>query len=140
MTSPEITLSLVKPDATAKGFAGQIIARFQQEGLRIAACKKVWLSTAQARAFYAVHAHRPFYNDLVTFMTEGPIFALILEGENAVLRNREIMGATNPANAAPGTLRALFGESIERNAVHGSDSADNARIETDFFFSGLERS
>ena len=139
MTSNELTLSLIKPDAVKKGVAGQIIGRFESEGLRIAACKKLWLTESQARAFYAVHAQRPFYGSLVTFMTEGPIFALILEGEDAVRRNREIMGATDPAKATPGTLRAQFGDSIERNAVHGSDSAENARIETDFFFSQLER-
>lgn len=139
MILPELTLSLIKPDAVQKGVAGQIIGRFESEGLRVVACKKLWLTTAQARAFYAVHAQRPFYEGLVAFMTEGPIYALILEGEGAVMRNREIMGATDPAKAAPGTLRALFGDGIERNAVHGSDSPENARIETDFFFSQLER-
>jgi len=135
----ELTLSLVKPDAVARNLAGQIIARFESEGLRVTACKKLWLNPSQARAFYAVHRDRPFYESLVTFMTEGPIFALILAGEDAVRRNRDIMGVTNPASAAPGTLRALYGESIERNAVHGSDSAENARNETDFFFSQIER-
>ena len=133
------TLSIIKPDAVAAGNAGAIIQHFEDNGLRVANCKKIRLSEAQARAFYAVHKERPFYNDLVAFMTEGPVFVMILEGDDAVSRNRELMGATNPAEAAEGTLRKRFATNIERNAVHGSDSDENAAIETSFFFSTTEQ-
>jgi nucleoside-diphosphate kinase len=134
----ERTLSMIKPDAVAAGNAGNILQHFEDNGLRIVACKKTQLSLAQAQSFYAVHAARPFYNDLVTFMTEGPIFAQVLEGENAVAHHRSIMGATNPKDAAQGTIRKLYATNIERNACHGSDSAENAAIETAFFFSGRD--
>ena len=135
----DITLSIIKPDAVAAGNAGNIIQHFEDNGLTVAAVKKTCLTQAQAAAFYAVHRERPFYNDLVAFMTEGPLYVMILKGENAVLRNRELMGATNPAEASDGSLRQLYGTNIERNAVHGSDSDDNGKIETDFFFSTAER-
>jgi nucleoside-diphosphate kinase len=122
----ERTLSIIKPDATARNLTGKIIAKFEEGGLRVVAQKRVRWSQADAAKFYEVHKERPFYNDLVAFMTSGPIVMQVLEGENAVARNREIMGATNPANAAPGTVRAEFAENIERNSVHGSDSAENA--------------
>ncbi len=134
----ERTLSMIKPDAVAAGNAGNILQHFEDNGLRIVACKKTRLSLAQAQAFYAVHAARPFYNDLVTFMTEGPIFAQVLEGENAVAHHRSIMGATNPAQADEGTIRKLYASNIERNACHGSDSVENAAGEIAFFFSGAE--
>ncbi len=134
----ERTLSIIKPDATRRNLTGRINAKFEEAGLRIVAQKRLQLSEAQAGAFYAVHRERPFYNDLVAFMTSGPVVAQVLEGENAVARNREIMGATNPANAAPGTIRKEFAESIEANSVHGSDSAENAAIEIAFFFAGIE--
>ena len=128
----EQTLSIIKPDATKKGVIGKIIDRFESNGLRIAAAKKVQLSVEDAKKFYEVHASRPFYNDLVDFMTSGPVVVMVLEGENAVLKNRELMGATNPKEAAPGTIRADFAESIDANAVHGSDSLENAKIEEAF--------
>ncbi|WP_293651915.1 nucleoside-diphosphate kinase [uncultured Campylobacter sp.] len=134
----EQTLSIVKPDATKKGVIGKIIDRFESNGLRIAAAKKVQLSVEDAKKFYEVHASRPFYNDLVEFMTSGPVVVMVLEGENAVLKNRELMGATNPKEAAPGTIRADFAESIDANAVHGSDSLENAKIEIAFFFASRE--
>jgi nucleoside-diphosphate kinase len=134
----ERTLSIIKPDATAANVTGKIIARFEAEGLRIAAIRKIWMSTEEAKGFYAVHSERPFYGDLVAFMTEGPCVVMTLEGESAISRNREIMGATNPENAADGTLRKLFATNIERNAVHGSDSAENAAIETAYFFRATE--
>jgi nucleoside-diphosphate kinase len=134
----ERTLSILKPDATRRNLTGKINARFEEQGLRIVAQKRLHLSTALAGAFYAVHKERPFYNDLVSFMTSGPVVVQVLEGENAVARNREIMGATNPANAAAGTIRKDFAESIEANSVHGSDSAENAATEIAFFFAGLE--
>jgi len=134
----ERTLSIIKPDATKKNVMGPIIARFEEEGLRIAAVRKVWLSQQEAEGFYAVHAARPFFGELVSFMTSGPCVVMCLEGENAVLRNREIMGATNPADAAPGTLRKLYADSIGENAVHGSDSAENAAIEVAYFFRTTE--
>ncbi len=134
----ERTLSMIKPDAVAAGNAGNILQHFEDNGLRIVACKKTRLSVPQAQAFYAVHKERPFYNDLVAFMTEGPIFAQVLEGENAVLHHREVMGATNPEQAADGTIRKLYATNIERNACHGSDSTDNAAIEIAFFFSERE--
>jgi nucleoside-diphosphate kinase len=134
----ERTLSIIKPDAVAKNVIGGIIGKLEAGGLRIAAQRMLRLTTEQARAFYAVHKERPFYNDLVKFMTEGPVVVQVLEGENAIARNREIMGATNPANAAPGTIRAEFGAGIERNAVHGSDGPDTAAAEIRFFFSEAE--
>ncbi|MEI6985605.1 MAG: nucleoside-diphosphate kinase [Rhodospirillaceae bacterium] len=132
------TLSILKPDATRRNLTGAINAKFEAAGLRIVAQKRLWLSRAQAEAFYAVHAQRPFYNDLCAFMTSGPVVVQILEGVDAVASNRDIMGATNPANAAPGTIRKEFAESIEANSVHGSDSAENAAAEIAFFFSWIE--
>lgn len=125
----ERTLSIIKPDATARNITGKIIAKLEDAGLRIVAQKRVRWSKADAEAFYAVHRERPFFNDLVAFMTSGPIVVQVLEGENAVAKNREVMGATNPANAEPGTIRKEFAENIERNSVHGSDSAENAAAE-----------
>ncbi len=130
----EQTLSIIKPDAVAKNVVGQILARFENAGLRIAVTKKIQLSRADAEAFYAVHAERPFFADLVEFMISGPVVVTVLEGENAMAKNRELMGATNPKEAAEGTIRADFAESIDANAVHGSDSAENADIEINFFF------
>ncbi|MBN1839002.1 MAG: nucleoside-diphosphate kinase [Campylobacterales bacterium] len=134
----ESTLSIIKPDAVAKNVIGKIVDRFESNGLRIAAMKKVQLSQADAEAFYAVHANRPFFGDLVKFMIGGPVVIMVLEGENAVLKNRDLMGATNPKEAAKGTIRADFAESIDANAVHGSDSLENAKIEIDFFFARRE--
>ena len=134
----ERTLSILKPDATRRNLTGKINAKFEEAGLRIVAQKRLQLTTAQAEAFYGVHRERGFFRDLVTFMVSGPVVAQVLEGEGAVARNREIMGATNPANAAPGTIRAEFAESIEANSVHGSDSAENAAIEVGFFFAGID--
>jgi nucleoside-diphosphate kinase len=134
----ERTLSIIKPDATRRNLTGRINARFEERGLRIVAQKRLLLSKAEAEAFYAVHRERPFYADLVRFMTSGPVVVQVLEGENAVALNRDVMGATNPANAAPGTIRKDFAESIEANSVHGSDSPDNARTEIAFFFSDIE--
>ena len=134
----ERTLSIVKPDATRRNLTGKINARFEDKGLRIVAQKRLWLSRKQAEQFYAVHKARPFFSDLCTFMTSGPVVVQVLEGENAVARNREIMGATDPAKAAPGTIRKDFAESIEANSVHGSDSPENAAAEIAFFFSGAE--
>ena len=134
----ERTLSIIKPDATRRNLTGKVNACLEAAGLRIVAQKRLWLNQAQAEAFYAVHRERGFFRDLVTFMISGPVVAQVLEAEDAVARNREVMGATNPANAAPGTIRAQFAESIEANSVHGSDSAENAAIEIRFFFSDLE--
>jgi len=134
----EQTLSIIKPDAVAKNVVGQILARFEGAGLRIAATKKIQLSRADAEAFYAVHAERPFFGDLVEFMISGPVVVTALEGENAMAKNRELMGATNPKEAAEGTIRADFAESIDANAVHGSDSQENAEIEINFFFAQRE--
>jgi len=134
----ERTLSIIKPDATRRNLTGKVNACLEAAGLRIVAQKRLWLTQAQAEAFYGVHRERGFFRDLVAFMVSGPVVAQVLEGENAVARNREVMGATNPANAAPGTIRAQFAESIEANSVHGSDSADNAAVEIRFFFSDLE--
>ncbi len=130
----EQTLSIIKPDAVKKGVIGKIIDRFESNGLRIAAMKKVELSKKDAEGFYAVHKERPFFGELVEFMTSGPVVVMVLEGENAVLKNRELMGATNPKEAEKGTIRADFAESIDANAVHGSDSLENAKIEISFFF------
>ncbi len=132
------TFSIIKPDATRRNLTGAINAMLEAGGLRIVAQKRLHLSRAQAEAFYGVHKERPFFNSLCEFMTSGPIVAQVLEGENAVARNREIMGATNPANAAEGTIRKVHAESIEANSVHGSDSPENAAIEIAFFFSGIE--
>lgn len=134
----ERTFSIIKPDATRRNLTGKINARFEDKGLRIVAQKRIWMSRAQAEQFYGVHKARPFFNDLCTFMTSGPVVVQVLEGDNAIAKNREIMGATNPANAAPGTIRKDFAESIEANSVHGSDSAENAAIEIAFFFAGSE--
>jgi nucleoside-diphosphate kinase len=134
----ERTLSIIKPDATRRNLTGVINHRFESRGLRIVAQKRIRLTESQAQRFYEVHAERPFYRDLVTFMTSGPIVVQVLEGEDAVALNREIMGATNPADAAPGTIRKDFAESIEANSVHGSDSLENAAHEIAFFFSGIE--
>jgi nucleoside-diphosphate kinase len=134
----EQTLSIIKPDAVAKNVIGKIIDRFESNGLRIAAMKKLQLSRADAEAFYAVHKERPFFGELVEFMISGPVVVSVLEGENAVVRNRELMGATNPQEAEPGTIRADFAESIDANAVHGSDSLENAEKEIAFFFARRE--
>jgi len=134
----ERTFSIIKPDATRRNLTGKVNACLEDAGLRIIAQKRVHLTQAQAEAFYGVHRERGFFRDLVTFMISGPVVVQVLEGENAVARNREIMGATNPANAAPGTIRKLFAESIEANSVHGSDSAENAATEIAFFFSSIE--
>jgi nucleoside-diphosphate kinase len=134
----ERTFSIIKPDAVAKNAIGGVTRALEDGGLRVVASRMVRLSTEQARAFYAVHKERPFYGDLVKFMTEGPVVVQVLEGENAIARNREIMGATNPEKAEAGTIRKLFGTNIERNAVHGSDAPETAAQEIAFFFSGAE--
>jgi nucleoside-diphosphate kinase len=134
----ERTLSIIKPDATRRSLTGQINARFEGKGLRIIAQKRLQLTQAQAEAFYAVHKARPFFGELVSFMISGPVVAQVLEGENAVVANRDIMGATDPKKAAAGTIRHDFAESIEANSVHGSDSAENAAGEIAFFFAGIE--
>ena len=136
--SIERTLSIIKPDATRRNLTGTINDRLERRGLRIVAQKRLWLTETQAERFYEVHAQRPFYRGLVNFMTSGPIVVQVLEGEDAVALNREIMGATNPANAAPGTIRKDFAESIEANSVHGSDSPETAAQEIAFFFSAIE--
>lgn len=130
----EQTISIIKPDAVAKNVIGQIYSRFENAGLKIVAAKMLHLTKEQAEGFYAVHKERPFFNDLVAFMTSGPVMVQVLEGENAVAKNRELMGATNPKNAEPGTIRADFADSIDENAVHGSDSLENAKIEIAYFF------
>jgi nucleoside-diphosphate kinase len=134
----ERTFSIIKPDAVAKNAIGPIIAKLEAAQLRVVASRMVRLTELQARAFYAVHKDRPFYTDLVKFMTEGPVVVQVLEGENAIAKNREVMGATNPEKAAPGTIRKEFATNIERNAVHGSDGPDTAREEIAFFFSTAE--
>ena len=134
----ERTFSIIKPDATRRNLTGKVNAKLEEAGLRIVAQKRALLTRAQAEGFYAVHKERPFFNDLCTFMTSGPVVLQVLEGENAVLKNREVMGATNPANADAGTIRKEFAESIEANSVHGSDSAENAAIEIAYFFSQVE--
>lgn len=136
--STQRTLSIIKPDATRRNLTGAINQRFEERGLRIVAQKRMWLSQAQAEEFYGVHRERAFFNDLCSFMISGPVVVQVLEGPNAVLLNREIMGATNPENADAGTIRKDFAESIEANSVHGSDSAENAANEIAFFFSQLE--
>jgi nucleoside-diphosphate kinase len=130
----ERTFSIIKPDATGRNLTGKILACFEDSGLRVIAQRRIRMTKEQAEGFYAVHKERPFYKDLVKFMISGPVVVQVLEGENAVARNREIMGATDPKKAAAGTIRALYGESIERNSVHGSDSPENARAEIEFFF------
>ncbi len=134
----EQTLSIIKPDAVSANNIGAILSRFEKAGLKIAAAKMLHMTTEQAKAFYAVHAHRPFFMELVTFMVEGPVFISVLEGENAVMKHRDLMGATNPKEAAPGTIRADFAKSIDKNAVHGSDSLENAKQEISFFFKQQE--
>ena len=136
--SVERTFSIIKPDATRRNLTGAINQKFEAAGLRIVGQKRLQLTEAQAKAFYAVHAARPFYGELVSFMIAGPVVVQVLEGKNAVAKNREIMGATNPANAEPGTIRKEFAESIEANSVHGSDSLENAKNEIAFFFSESE--
>jgi nucleoside-diphosphate kinase len=134
----ERTFSIVKPDGVARNLIGEVYRRFEAAGLKIVAAKLVQLSKAEAEGFYAVHKARPFFNDLVSYMISGPVVLQVLEGENAVLKNREIMGATDPKKAAPGTIRADLAESIEANTVHGSDSAENAAIEIAYFFAQTE--
>ncbi len=128
------TFSIIKPDATRRNLTGAVTKMLEDAGLRVVASKRIRMTREQAEGFYAVHRERPFFNDLVAFMTSGPVVVQVLEGENAVLRNREVMGATNPEQADEGTIRKSFAESIEANSVHGSDSDENARIEIDFFF------
>jgi len=130
----EQTLSIIKPDGVQKNLIGEICSRFEKAGLQILAARMMHLTTEQAQGFYAVHTERPFYKDLVSYMTSGPVLVQVLSGENAIARNREIMGATNPANAAPGTIRADFAASIEENVVHGSDGPDTAAVEIAYFF------
>ena len=134
----ERTLSIIKPDATRRNLTGKIVAKFEEAGLRVVASKRIHLSKAQAEKFYAVHSARPFFGELTEFMASGPVVVQVLEGEGAVLKNREVMGATNPEKADAGTIRKEFVTNIERNAVHGSDAAETAREEIAFFFSGLE--
>ena len=134
----ERTLSIIKPDATRRNLTGQIVARFEKAGLRVVAQRRMQLSTAQAEAFYAVHSARPFFKSLVAFMTSGPVVVQVLEGEGAIAKNREVMGATDPAKAAAGTIRKDFAESIEANSCHGSDAAETAANEIKFFFSDLD--
>jgi len=139
MADVQRTLSIIKPDATAKdGASGEILARFEKAGLRILALKKIQLSDTQARGFYAVHKERPFYGDLVKFMTSGPVVVSVLEGPDAIARNRELMGPTDSTQAEPGTIRGDFGTDIERNAAHGSDGPDTAKIEIGYFFNATE--
>ena len=130
----EQTLSIIKPDAVSKNLIGEILARFEQSGLKVVASKMLQMSKAQGQEFYLVHRERPFYEDLTEFISSGPIVVCVLEGEDAIMKNRDIMGATDPKDAASGTIRSDFAESINRNAVHGSDSPDTARVEIDFFF------
>jgi nucleoside-diphosphate kinase len=132
--SREQTLAIIKPDAVSANHIGEILMRYEKAGLKIVAAKMVHLSPEQAQVFYAVHKHRPFFQELVSFMSSGPILVLVLEGEDAVAKHRTLMGATNPKDAAPGTIRADFAKSIEKNAVHGSDSLDTSKMEIAFFF------
>jgi nucleoside-diphosphate kinase len=134
----ERTFSIIKPDAVAKNVIGEIISRFENNGLQVIASKMLHLSKEQAEGFYAVHAERPFYHDLVQFMISGPVVVQVLEGENAISKNRELMGATNPADAAPGTIRADFAKTVDENAVHGSDAPETAAVEIKYFFSDEE--
>ena len=138
MSQMERTLSIVKPDAVAAGATGDILNRFEKAGLTIIALKKMRLTEAQARGFYAVHKERPFFSDLVKFMTEGPIVVSVLEGQNAIEKNRELMGPTDSSQAEPGTIRGDHGTDIERNAVHGSDAPETARVEVAYFFNAME--
>ena len=133
----ERTLSIIKPDAVAKNLIGKIYSRFETNGLKVIAAKMAWLSPQEAGEFYSVHKERPFFKDLVEFMISGPVMIQALEGENAILKNRELMGATDPKKAAPGTIRADFADSIDANAVHGSDAAETAAVEVSFFFPGM---
>ena len=128
------TFSIIKPDATRRNLTGAVTKMLEEAGLRVIASKRIRMSREQAEGFYAVHKERPFFNDLVSFMISGPVVVQVLEGENAVAKNREVMGATNPANAEPGTIRKALAESIEANSVHGSDSLENAKVEIDYFF------
>jgi len=137
MMNLERTLSIIKPDAVAKNIIGQIVARFEAAGLKIVAARMVHLSRPEAQAFYAVHKDRPFFGALVDFMVSGPVMVMVLEGDNAILKNRDLMGATDPKQAGPGTIRSDFADSIDANAVHGSDSAANAADEVAFFFAGM---
>src|SRR5262252_5504122 len=134
----ERTFSIIKPDATRRNLTGKINARFEEKGLRIVAQRRIWMTRSQAEQFYGVHKERPFFNDLCKFMTSGPVVVQVLEGEGAIAKNRDIMGATNPANAAPGTIRKDFAESIEANSVHGSDSPETAATEIGYFFRETE--
>jgi len=134
----ERTFSIIKPDATKRNLTGKINAKFEEAGLRIVAQKRIHMTKAQAGKFYEVHAARPFYDELCTFMASEPVVVQVLEGDNAIAKNREVMGATNPADAAPGTVRAEFAESVGENSVHGSDAPETAAIEIAYFFSGLE--
>ena len=134
----ERTLSIIKPDATRRNLTGKINAKFEEAGLRIIAQKRMHLSKAQAGVFYDVHAERPFYDELCEFMASEPVVVQVLQGEGAILKNREVMGATNPAEAAPGTIRAEFAESVGENSVHGSDAPETAAVEISYFFAGLE--
>ena len=134
----ERTLSIIKPDATKRNLTGKINAKFEEAGLRIIAQKRILLSKTQAGVFYEVHAERPFYDELCEFMASEPVVVQVLEGEGAILKNREVMGATNPAEAAPGTIRAEFAESVGENSVHGSDAPETAAVEISYFFAGLE--
>jgi len=134
----ERTFSIIKPDAVAKNVTGEIVSRFENNGLQVIASKMLHLSKEQAEGFYAVHAERPFYNDLVSFMISGPVVVQVLEGENAISKNRELMGATNPADADPGTIRADFAKTVDENAVHGSDAPETAAVEIKYFFSDEE--
>ncbi len=138
MAQTERTLSIIKPDGVARDLVGEIVRRFEKAGLKVAAIRRLHLTPDEAGAFYAVHRERPFFGDLVKFMTSGPVVAMVLEGPDAVKKNRELMGATDPKQAAPGTIRADFSESIDANTVHGSDSPENARAEIAFFFSARE--
>ena len=134
----ERTLSIIKPDGVARNLVGKIVSRFEEEGLQVSAMQMKWLSRREAEGFYAVHRERPFFGELVDFMTSGPVVVMVLEGEGAVKKNRDIMGATNPAEAADGTIRKLFAQSIGENTVHGSDSVENAAIEIRHFFTSMD--
>ena len=134
----ERTLSIIKPDATRRNITGKIVATLEEAGLRVVAQRRIRLSRDQAEAFYAVHKERPFYDSLCDFMTSGPVVVQVLEGDNAIEKNREVMGATNPADAAPGTIRALYAENVEANSVHGSDAPETAAKEIPFFFADVE--
>ncbi len=134
----EQTLSIIKPDAVAKNAIGEIISKLEKEGLKIAASKMIHLTEAEAKGFYGIHSEQPFFDELVKFMCSGPILVMVLNGENAITKNRDLMGATDPQKAQPGTIRAMFGTDVGQNAVHGSDSSDTAKIEVAFFFKRLE--